>query len=125
MDTVGLTANDEKNLAVGFKADEPIDDVNASIFQSAGPFDVVLFIEARLEFDKDSNLLAIFAGMDERADEGRVLTDTIKSALDGENTRVGGSVLDELENRREGVVRMVKEDITFANGAKEVGRSLE
>ena len=46
-----LSANDEENFAVGFQADESVDNVDTCFLHFAGPSDIVGFIEAGFEFD--------------------------------------------------------------------------
>ena len=54
---------------------EAVDDVRAGALQAPGPLDVVLFVEARFEFDDDRDLLLIFGGLEKRARDRRVLPD--------------------------------------------------
>ncbi len=46
-----LSANNEENFAVGFQADESVDNVDTCFLHFAGPSDIVGFIEAGFEFD--------------------------------------------------------------------------
>ena len=61
-DAVGLLAHDEQDLGVGLQPDEAVHDVHARLFEHAGPFDVGLLVEARLELDERDDLLALLGG---------------------------------------------------------------
>src|SRR5205085_11043508 len=48
------------------RSSDLVNDMHASLFQSLRPFDVVLFVKARLNLDNRSHLLALFAGFNQR-----------------------------------------------------------
>ena len=48
---------------------ETIDDVSPRALEPLGPLDVVLFVEPRLEFDDDGNLLFVLRRGQQRADD--------------------------------------------------------
>src|ERR1044072_2725204 len=58
-----LAADDEPDLAVCLEPDDAVDDVDARLFESLRPLDVVLFIEARLQLDASRGLLAVRPGL--------------------------------------------------------------
>ena len=62
-DAVGLLAHDEQDLGVGLQPDEAVHHVHARFFEHAGPVDVGLLVEARLELDERDHLLARLGGL--------------------------------------------------------------
>ena len=50
--------------------------------QTMGPGDVVPFVEARLELDKNSHLLASLSCLDQQIDQGRVRPDAVERHFD-------------------------------------------
>ena len=70
-DAVGLLAHDEQHLGVGLQADEAVHDVHARLLEHAGPLDVRLLVEARLQLDERDDLLALLGGLDQRAHDAR------------------------------------------------------
>ena len=66
---VGLLADDQRELAVRLEADHAVDDVAAGLLERAGPLDVGLLVEARVDLDDDEHLLAGLGGVDQRVDE--------------------------------------------------------
>jgi hypothetical protein len=50
---------------VRLQPDESVDDVGARLLEHAGPLDVGLLVEARLQLDERDDLLSGFGGLDE------------------------------------------------------------
>ena len=99
-DAVGLLAHDEQDLGVRLQADEPVHDVRARLLEHAGPFDVGLLVEARLQLDERHDLLARFGRLDERRDDaGFVAAGAVQRLLDREHARVARGLLDERLDR--------------------------
>ncbi len=48
---VVFAAHHQAHLGVSLPFDEAVDDLHARALELAGPFDVALFVEARLQFD--------------------------------------------------------------------------
>ena len=125
-DAVGFLAHDEQHLGVGLQPDEAVDHVHARLFEDAGPFDVGLFVEARLELDERDDLLALLRGLHQRAHDRALLArGAVDGLLDREHVRIVGRLLDELlDRRRERVVRVVHEHVAGLQHAEEVARAL-
>ena len=68
-DPGAFLAHDEQDLGVGLQPDEAVHDVDAGLFELAGPFDVGLLVEAGLELDERDDLLARLRGPDQRLDD--------------------------------------------------------
>src|SRR5579883_2140875 len=108
--SAGLTTDHQRNFGVRLHLDLPhlaVDDVYAGTFQGARPLDVVLFIEARLQFHQHGHLLAAFIGVEQRVYNRRVLPHTIERLFDGDDLGITRGSLDELSDRAEGIVRVV------------------
>ena len=111
-DAVGLVAHDHRQLAVGLEPDQAVDDVAAGLLELAGPADVGLLVEARLDLDEHQHLLAGLGGVDERVDDRGVAGGAVERLLDRQHVRVGGGLLDEpLHARGERVVRVVQQHV--------------
>ena len=84
---VFVFAHDQQRLGVHFLVGEAVDDVRAGALQPLGPFDVVLFVESRLELDDDRDLFLVLRGGQERANDRRVLPGgAVERRLDGEHS---------------------------------------
>lgn len=88
LEPLGFSADDDAGFGVCFQAADAIDDLNATVFELSGPFDVTSFIEAGFEFDDDCDIFAIFCGADEGADDGAVATGAVESLFDGDDVAV-------------------------------------
>ena len=64
-DPVDLAAHDQRSLRVGLQPEDPVDHVHAGLFERPGPQDVVLLVEASLQLDDRSDLLAPLGGLDQ------------------------------------------------------------
>ena len=94
-DGVAFGPHDERELAVRLETDQAVDDVAAGLLELAGPADVGLLVEARLDLDDDQHLLAGAGGVHQRVDDRRVAAGPVESELDRLGRRVGGRLLDE------------------------------
>ena len=109
------------HLRVRLEADDAVHDVGARLLQLARPDDVVRLVEARLDLDQDHDLLAALGGGDERGDDRRVARGPVQGLLDREDVGVVRGLGDEpLHRRREGLVRVVDEDVAGADLGEDV-----
>jgi hypothetical protein len=116
-----LAAHDQRHLRVDLHVRESVDDVDACTFERSRPFDVPMLIEAGLQLDQADALLAGLGALDQRRDKWGVVARAIYGRLDRGDVRVvGRSTHDRLEARREGVVRVVDEDVTARDLAEHV-----
>ncbi len=103
------------------EADETVDDVHARLLELAGPLDVVLLVEPRLDLDEREHGLARFGRMDERLDDRAIAARAIQRLLDGQHVRVAGSLLEKrLHARRERLVGVVNEHVFTRDRAEDV-----
>ena len=92
---VGLLAHHERQLAVRLEADDAVDHVHAGLLELAGPGDVVLLVEPRLDLDQRQHLLAGLGGVDQGVDDRGVARRPVQRLLDGQHLRVGRGLLQE------------------------------
>jgi len=119
---VFLPADDEEHLAMGFQADEAIDHVNAGFLHLFGPGDVVGFIKAGLEFNKNGHLFFVVSGGDQSIEDRGIAAGAVQGHFDGEYRGIGGGVLEEGDDGGEAFVGMVEQDVPLADGL-EIGWS--
>ena len=62
-----LAADDHRHLGVGLPVDEAVDDLHAGALERAGPQQILLLVEARLQLDHGGHRLAGLGGVDQRA----------------------------------------------------------
>ena len=60
---VGVLADDQGELGVGFESDDAVDHVDAGFFQLLGHFDVALFVEARPNSTRQTTCLPASAAL--------------------------------------------------------------
>ena len=112
---VMLAADDQRSLAMGFEAYDPVDDVHAGFLKHAGLVDVVFLIEPCLKLDQCSDLFAVFRRACQSGDDRVGLGRAVQRHLDGEDVGVFRSMFDELDDRAERLVGMVDQDVLVAN----------
>ena len=103
-EVIFFPAYDEEDFAVCFEPNEAIDDVNACLLHFSGPRDVVGFIEASFQFDKDRDLFFVVGSGNEGIEDWRITTRPVKGHFDGEDLRVGGGLFQEGDDRLEAFV---------------------
>ena len=94
---------------MGLEPEKAVDDVRARLLEHAGPDDVRLLVEARLELDDRGDLLAALGGAHERLDDGRVAAGAVERLLDRQDIGVVRRSRDELEDAVEGLVRVLQQ----------------
>ena len=63
-------------------------------------------------------------GVDQRVDDRRIAGRTVQRLLDGQHLRIGRGLRQErLHGRREGIVRVVQQDVALADGGENVLRT--
>src|SRR5436190_1131539 len=104
---VRIAANNEQRLAMGFQADDTVNDVGPGFFQAPGPLNVGRLIEARTQFDNGSDLFSGVGRVDECFDDRGITTCAIEGDLDCEYLRILRRRLDPLDNLIEAIVGMM------------------
>ena len=114
-DVAFLLTHDETQLAVRLQTDQSVHDVASRALQGPCPFDVRLFVEARLDLNEYHDLLAGLRGLSESLDDCALTGGAVERLLDRQDVRIGRSLFDEsLDARVEGLVWMLNEDVLLA-----------
>ena len=116
----GFTSHDQRHFRVCFESDEAVHNVCASLLQPVGQGNVGCLVEARHEFDDDRHFLAGSSGSHQVVNNGRVGAGSIQRDFYRENIVVGRGGADEINRRREGLVRMMKQYILFRQERKNI-----
>ena len=115
-DALTLLADHEAGLGVGLEPDQSVDDVHPGTLEPAGPFDVVLFVEARLELHQGDHLLATLGRLDQRCHDRAVTGGAVEGQLDGQHRRIHRRLADELLHRgSEAVIGVVQQDVAVGD----------
>src|SRR5207247_8347320 len=108
-----VTANDQRNFSVNLVAHEAINDMDTRLFKPARPKNVVGFVKASLQFDHRSDVLAIFGGVGERADNPLLAARTVESLFDRQHLRILGRLFEKIHDRVEAFVRMMEQNVAL------------
>ena len=107
---------------MGLEGDQAVDDLHPGLLEGAGPADVGLLVEARLELDHRGDLLAGLGGADQGGHDGAVVAGPVEGLLDGQHVGVlGGQGHERLHRGREGLVRVVDQDVALGEHGEDVG----
>ena len=118
--------DDEGRLRVDLEPGEAVDDVDARLLERAGPLDVPALVTACLDLDEAHRLLPALRGVDQSRHERRVVARPVDGRLDRNHLGIDRSAVDEgLEAAREGVVRMVDQEVAAANSRELLGGRLD
>ena len=118
-DAVVLAADHQGHLAVRLQADEAEDDVDARLFQLAGPDDVAFLVQPGLQLDDGRHLLAVVGRPLQGTDDRRIAAGAVERLLDGQHALVVGGRLDEIDDVAERLVGMMHQDVAGADGRPE------
>ena len=88
LEAVTLAPDHERRLGVDLEIREAVDDVDARLLERAGPFDVPLLVEARLQLDDAHALLAVLGRLDQRRRERRVVARAVDGRLQRRHGRI-------------------------------------
>ena len=118
---VRIAANNEQRLAMGFQADDTVNDVSPGFFQAPGPLNVGRLIEARTQFDNGSDLFSGVGRVDECFDDRGITTCAIEGDLDCEHLRILRRRLDPLDNLIEAIVGMMQQHVLTPQHFEKIG----
>src|SRR5215831_14335522 len=109
--SVGITTDQQAQLAVCLKPDQAVIHLHALVFEGAGPLDVGGLIKSGLELQYRDDLLFRRGGRDQRADNRRVLAGAVDGLLQRDHVRIAGGAFDEIHHRVKRIVGMVEQNI--------------
>ena len=104
------------------ESDHAVIHLNARLLQIARPTNIGGFVEPRLELDDHSDLF-FRGGVDQSADNRRVLAGAVERLLDGEDVRVLRGAFNETDDSGIRIVGMVEKELTLANQLEYRGRA--
>ena len=90
--------NDEGDFGVGFEAFDTVKDLGSGAAKLFGTVEVVSLVEACFEFNKRSDLLAGFSGVNESVNNLRIVGGAIESLFDRKNMRIAGGFFDKADD---------------------------
>ncbi len=96
---------------------EAIRNLHARIFQAARPVNVRHFIEARLEFDDDSDFF-FSSGIEQRFRDRRIRIRAIQRLLHRQNARIAAGRIEKIHDGVVRLVRMMDENILVTQSFK-------
>src|SRR3546814_10597061 len=99
-----FAAHDHRNLGMGLPLDEAIDDLHPRTLELVRPEEILLFVEARLEFDHRGHRLARLGRLDQRADHRRLVAGAIERLLDRDDVGVGRGLAKQGEHAVEALI---------------------
>ena len=120
LEAPGFAANDQQHLRVCLESHHAIDNVGADLFELGGPGEVGLFVEAGQQFDNHGHLLAALGRIDQVLHQHRVGAGAIHGLLDGDDVGVGCGLIEKINDRGEGLIRVMQQDFALADGCKQV-----
>src|SRR5580704_5023637 len=94
-DAIVILAHDQDHFTVSLVTDHPVGDVDAKILKAVGELDIGGFVETRLEFDYDRNLLAVAGSVAQVADDFGVVRGAIKRHLQRTNLGIDAGLAQE------------------------------
>ena len=114
-----------RQLGMNLQPQQPIDNMHPGALHRLGPDDIVLLIEAGLQFHDRRHLLTLLAGVNERLHNGRVAANAVESLLNRQHMRVFGGSLDKVNYRREGVVGVMQQHIALTDRVKNIAAATQ
>src|SRR5262249_6899703 len=119
-DTVRFPPDNECGFAMHLEAGNTVRHVDALTFERPCPFDVILLVAPCLEFHQYRDLRLLIPRVREHCDDRAVSPNAIECLLDGQYGRIGAARLDEIDDRRERVIRMMQQDVPLADRCVEI-----
>ena len=110
-----LAAHDHRHLGVGLPLDEAVDDLDAGALERVGPHQILLLVEARLQFDHGGDRLAGLGGGDQGVDHRRLLAGAVERLLDRDDAGILGGLAQEGQDDVEALIRVVDDDVLGAD----------
>src|SRR5918996_1241490 len=92
---VAFATHDERQFSVGLQTDYAIDHVNTRFVEFSSPFNVVLFVEPRFQFNQRRDLFALFGRTDQRGRNWRLRTGPVETDLNRDDVLVFNGLIDE------------------------------
>ena len=105
---------------MGLQPHDTVDHADTRILEGPGPADVGLLVEAGLQLHDNGDLLARLGRLDESRHDGGVIAGSVQGLLDGQHGGIGSGRSNELDDRTERVIRVVKKHVVLPDRGEEV-----
>ena len=86
---------------------------------------VLLLVEARLQFDHRRDRLPRLGGRDQGRDDRRLVAGPVKGLLDRDDRGIGRRLANEIDHHLEAFVRVMDDEFLFANGREAIAVVLQ
>ncbi len=97
-----------------------IGDVDSLLLQRPGPFQVIGFVKARLQFHQNGYLLVIFPRLHQCLHHRRILAHAIERGFNRQHIRVRRGNTEEVFHRHKGIIGQMDEQIVAADGGEDI-----
>ena len=101
------------------------DNVYTRFRQTARPVDIGLFVETCLQLNHHGHFFAVVRGVDHRVDDAGVFRHAVNIDFDCQHARVKGGLTQQLQHVFKRVIRIVEQDVAFADGIETVTELIE
>ncbi len=122
LDPVRFAADDDADFGVRLEALDPVDHLDARLFEGLGPADVAGFVKAGLQLDQRRHVLARLRGPLQGGHDGAVAAGAVQDDLDRQHAGIVGGLLDQPHHRLEAFVRQRQQDILLLDRVEHARR---
>ena len=119
-EAAALAAHDQRELGVGLELDESVHHLHAGALEVAGPADVGLLVEPRLEFDQRGHRLSGLGRFRQRPHDRRVVRGAVQRLFDRDHVGVAGALLQELDDDVEGFIGVMDDQILLPDRREDI-----
>src|SRR5262245_1184825 len=109
--SVSFLPDDQSYLGVCFQADDSVNHVSARFLQPTRPQNVVLLIEACLQFDEHCNLFPTLCCFDQSTHNWRIASDAVKRCLYREHIGIFCGRPEKIKDRHKRFVRVMEQHV--------------
>ena len=103
-----------------FQVVQSVDDAAAGIFQTAGPFNVVFFVEPSPQFYQNHYVLAIFCRFDQGFYNFTVGSNAVQGHFNGNDLRISAGFVQQGEERADAFVGECQKTVLFQENRLEL-----
>ncbi len=119
-DLFAFAPHHQRYFRVDLHSGQTVHHMHALTFECARPFDVALFVEARLQLDDHRDLLSLPYGFQKRLHHRRIVSQTVKRHLNRQHPRIAGGQLQKIDHGLKGIEGMVQEHVFLPDCGKKI-----